>query len=185
MRASSAPTPPVRSRGAKRRPRPITMRLIRLLLRPYSAKNTEHATRPWPVPRSKWLYATDSWASSPRFSLIGSARCISVTGSYKYRCHDRDNILKWSRNQPDPKIFLMGYKLPERHPGLCLCQNTRKRRKVSAPSGLEMPDHHSVEYKVSATDCLRLAATATDPGTRTALLLMAQQAKRAASEARR
>jgi hypothetical protein len=39
----------------------------------------------------------------------------------------------------------------------------------------EMPDDHSLEYRGSATECLRLAATATDPGTRTALLLMAQK----------
>ena len=40
---------------------------------------------------------------------------------------------------------------------------------------MEMPGDHSLEYRESAGACLRLAANATNSGTRTALLMMAQR----------
>ena len=51
-----------------------------------------------------------------------------------------------------------------------------KRPKLNAPTlGMEMPGDHSLEYRASAGACLRLAANATNSGTRTALLMMAQR----------
>jgi hypothetical protein len=40
---------------------------------------------------------------------------------------------------------------------------------------MEMPDDHSLGNRASAGACLRLATTATNSGTRTALLMMAQR----------
>jgi hypothetical protein len=74
------------------------------------------------------------------------------------------------------KNYVMGHKLPERLSKFVLMSKyTKASQSLTLKLGMEMPGDHSLEYRASAGACLRLAANATNSGTRTALLMMAQR----------
>src|SRR3954451_12711024 len=80
-------------------------------------------------------------------------------------CHARDQGGVMDRNSDGNES-----------PAICLMSKyTKASQSLTSGRGMEMQDDRAREYRASAAQCLGLAATASDPRTRSVLLLMAQR----------